>query len=238
MYWLYFIIFILAVLVPDIITPNNHFISENLTEEFFIFILGVIGFSIFLIKERQIAKQKKEKKKNDKKLLETAKNLVESYKHIGEVNRKMDILMNMALGLADQSKIDRTKEKEIYVSIIRATNYLMKAKRSILVFFNGVNGKISKIFSLDGQRTNGNLASQDLIGLGDKIFTRKTDKSLLTCSYKSVSDMRGCIAVFDYDKNQEEKSDNLEILKFLASQAFYLYCYLQKCESHGASASH
>jgi len=230
MYWIYFIIFLLAILVPDIVTRDFYFLTENRAQELCIFILGVIGFSIFLVKEKQIAIQEEKQKKSEKKINETAKELVDSYNYIGEVNRKMDILMNITLGLSDRSELNSAKEKEIYTSIIEASNSLMKAKRSHLVFFNSKTGKIDKEFGMNGGKINGTLETQELIDFGNKVNVKKTERCFLACSYKTVNDMRGCLAVFDYNPNQEDSSNNLEILKFLASQAFFLYCYMEKCE--------
>ncbi|MCX6763341.1 MAG: hypothetical protein NTZ97_01225, partial [Candidatus Moranbacteria bacterium] len=111
---------------------------------------GVIGFSIFLINDRELFFQKREKEKNQKKLQKTSKDLLETYNYIGEVNRKVDILMAIALGLADRSEITKSKEKEIYSNILEAAKSLLKARHISLRFFNLTNGKNEKVITLDG----------------------------------------------------------------------------------------
>lgn len=54
-------------------------------------------FWFFIKNERIIIFHKKQKEKDQRKINQTVKDLVESYSYIGEVNRKMDILMSIAL---------------------------------------------------------------------------------------------------------------------------------------------
>jgi hypothetical protein len=229
MYWIYFIIFILAVLVPDIITRNFLFLTENRLEELLIFFMGAIGFLIFLIKDRQISIQEKEKTKKEKELVIAARNLIESYTYIGEVNRKMDILMSVALGLTDRSELDKKKEKEIYDSIIQAASTLMKAKHTGLIFFNLKSGKIEQEIRLKGKSLSRLAEEKDLLGFKDNVNIKKNGSCLIVCSGSQSEDLRGCLVVCECDPTQEDSASNQEILKFLASQAFSLYCYVKKC---------
>jgi len=228
MYWIYFLIFILAILVPDIVNRNFYFLTENRAEELMIFFLGAVGFLIFLFKERQISIQEKEKNRKDKELVIAARNLIESYTYIGEVNRKMDILMSVALGLTDRSAIDVKKEKEIYNLIIQAAKTLMKADNAGLIFFDCRNGKTEKEISLNGQSLRGQLVEKDLSDFRENIFIRKKENCLMTCSHGQTESLRGCLVVCGCDPAQEDSASNQEILKFLASQAFSLYCYMKK----------
>jgi hypothetical protein len=95
MYWIFLIIFIIVVLVPDIVRSNFYIISETRLEEVLIFFMGAVAFAIFMKNEQQLLFHKKEKVKDEKKIEQAVKDLVESYSYIGEVNRKMDLLMNM-----------------------------------------------------------------------------------------------------------------------------------------------
>ncbi len=79
MYWIYFILFILAILVPDLVRGQFYFLREENLEELIIFILGIAGFSIFIFKEKQLSVQKIRQKIGHKKLQQTAKDLVDSY---------------------------------------------------------------------------------------------------------------------------------------------------------------
>ncbi|MDP1620133.1 MAG: hypothetical protein Q8M12_04000, partial [bacterium] len=86
MYWLYLIIFIIAVMIPDIFREDYFGIPHEQIEELAIFILGLLGFLFFILKEHQLVVQEKEKKREQRRLQQTARDLIESYSYIGEIN--------------------------------------------------------------------------------------------------------------------------------------------------------
>lgn len=223
MYWTYLIIFILAVLIPDIIQGGIFGFSEERIEEFLIFFLGVLGFLIFLFKERQVARQKKEQAKNEKRLVQTAKDLVESYSYIGEINRKMDILMQIGLGLADQSDLNKNKEKEIYEAILNASNFILKADCSFIRIIDCKNGQTKKEVGSDNFCAS--MKNSELLEMGEDINIKKSGHYLLVSSYKKINDLKAYIIVKDYKKEEADNVNNHDILKFLAAQALSLFVY-------------
>ncbi len=144
MYWIYSILFILAVLTPDIVSKGYKSLPETNLEELVIFFFGITGFIVFIFKERKLYFYQKEQEKRKKKLQQTSRDLVDSYSYIGEINRKMEILMQIGLGLADRSNLNKKKEQEIYKSIIEAAGYLIKADCVCLRFVELKNMKILK----------------------------------------------------------------------------------------------
>lgn len=232
MYWVYLIIFILAVLVPDVVRTNLYFLTETRLEELLIFLLGMAGFLIFVFKEHQLFIQKEEKVKSQKRLKQTAKDLVDSYSYIGEVNRKMDILMQVGLGLSDRSAINKNKEKEIYHTIIDAANSLMKAKCSHLRFLDLKTQRTKKeINTGDGCNKIKNL---ELVEMGDNVNIRKKNGYLVAASFKQIDDVKSYLIVEEYNDLEAENINNQEILKFLATQALFLYTYVSRGEQEKA----
>lgn len=224
MYWIFLIIFIIAVLIPDIIRGDVLFLSETRSEEIAIFLMGATGFIIFMKNERMLSLQRKEKEKDRKKINQTVKDLVESYSYIGEVNRKMDILMNVALGLSERSALNRAREKEIYESIISAANFLMKADLAFLRFVNVKSGKTEKEINPE-QGAGGAVKNSDLIGMSDDLHVKKFNGCLVVSSSQNTADVKGYIIIRGYDSEEEETPKNLEILKVFATQALFLYSY-------------
>ena len=88
--------------------------------------MGAMAFAIFIKNEQQLIFHKKEKEKDKKKIEQTVKDLVESYSYIGEVNRKMDLLMNTALGLSDRSVLSKAHEKETRALLNKASQKPVK----------------------------------------------------------------------------------------------------------------
>lgn len=233
MYWFYLAIFIIAVLVPDIIRTDFYFLTETRLEELLIFLLGMIGFLIFAFKEHQLFIQKEEKAKSQKRLKQAAKDLVDSYSYIGEVNRKMDILMQIGLGLADRSEISKKKEKEIYYTIIDAANSLMKAKCSHLRFVDLKNQRTRKEISAGSECHR--IKNSELVGMGDNVNIKRKNGYLVAASFKQIDNVKGYLIVEGYNELEAENINNQEILKFLAMQALFLYTYVSRGEQAALS---
>jgi hypothetical protein len=229
MYWLYLMIFISAVLVPDIVRTDFYFLTETRLEEVLIFSLGLAGFLIFIFKEHQLFIQKEEKDKSQKRLKRTAKDLVDSYSYIGEVNRKMDILMQIGLGLSDRSVVNRKKEKEIYFTIINAANSLVKATCSHLRFVNIKNQRTKKeINTGDGCSK---IKNNELLKVEKNVNFKVTKDYLVASSPKKIDDVKSYLLIEGYDKLEAENANNQELLKYLAVQALFLHAYIARGKS-------
>ena len=230
MYWIFLILFIITVLIPDIIRGSVFFLSQARAEEVAIFLMGVITFLALTKREQLISFQKKEKEEDQKKIDQAIKDLLESYSYIGEVNRKMDILMNIALGLADRSVLNREKEEEIYGSIISATNFLMKADASSLRFVDLKSGKTEKELNAQEKRTP--IKNTDLAEIKNNVSVEKKKDCLIISSAQKINDVKSYLLICGYDREAEGNPKNLEMLKVFASQALFLHSYVQS-EANG-----
>lgn len=224
MYWVFIVLFIIAVLIPDIIRGPIYFLVEERVEEIIIFLMGVIGFLFFMKNEQKLFLQKKEKEKEQKKMKQTVKDLVESYSYIGEVNRKMDILMSIALGLSDRSSLNKNKEKEIYQSIVSAASFLLKAEYSFLRFVKQTTSKNLKEISLEKKKNP--IQNEELTGMKDNINVKKCRDCIIISSPQKISDIKSYLIIYKYDEVEVSNPKNMEILKVFASQALFLYSYL------------
>lgn len=228
MYWIYLILFIIAVLVPDIIHGSIYIFSEERFEELLIFLIGMAGFLIFVLKEHQLAIQQREGEKNQKRLYQTSKDLVESYSYIGEVNRKMDILMQIGLGLSDRSELNKHREQEIYSTIIDAADSLMKSECSCIRFINMKNGKVQK--EICSRKDCEAIKNSELRNMHENINIKKSGNHLIISSLKEINEVKGYLIILGYSKLEEKNPNNQEILKYLATQALFLYSYATRSE--------
>lgn len=232
MYWIFLAIFIIAVMIPDIIRGNVLFLSETRAEEIAIFLMGAIGFLFYIKKERQLIFRKKEKEKDQKKIAQTVKDLVESYNYIGEVNRKMDLLMNIALGLTDRSVLNKSKENEIYYSIANAAECLFKAKLAVLRFVDikkiqtKKEIKGDKIINTKKTKKENLIKNNKLLAIKKGNTYKKYKNYLIVSSIQKVNNIKSYVIIKDYDKKEERDTKNVEILKVLASQALFVYSFM------------
>lgn len=220
MYWLYLIIFVLAVLAPDIIRKDFYFLSEKRAEEMLIFLLGIAGFLFFIWQDYQLFLQKKDKIKDKKKINQTIKDLIDSYSYIGEVNRKMDILMNIALGLTEKTNLTKKKETEIYHTIMDAAKFLMKADCALLRFTNTKNKTLEREIRMPECLCE--IKNKDLAELKITTGTKKIENFLIFLSHQQIRHIRCCLIVNGYAE-QEEKT--IEMMRVLASQALFVFSY-------------
>ncbi|HRY82138.1 MAG TPA: hypothetical protein P5232_00315 [Candidatus Moranbacteria bacterium] len=223
MYWIFLIIFILTVIIPDVVRTNFYFVSEERLEEVLIFLMGAMAFIIFMKNEQQLIFHKKEKEKDEKKIEQTVKDLVESYSYIGEVNRKMDILMNIALGLSDRSVLDTTHEKETYQSIVSASSFLLKADCTALRFVNTENFKTKTEFR--SEEKGKVLKNSALADMKENLNVKRYEDCLIVSSGQKINQIRSYLIICGFDEEEEKNPKNMEILKVFASQALFLYSY-------------
>lgn len=241
MYWIFLIFFVITILIPDIIRTDLYSISETRVEEFSIFFMGALAFFIFLKNEKQLIFHKKEKEKDQKKIEQTVKDLIESYGYIGEVNRKIDLLTQVALGFSDRSVLTKAREKEIYQSIIKASNSLFKAEFSSLHFMDVKTGKIKKEIYFNSENQKDIFPKKDIlldILRKEESSIIKEKKYLIGFSSSKINDVKSFIVVFNYDKQEENDRKNSEILKVFASQALFLYSYIDTENNCNKSCNH
>lgn len=226
MYWIFLVIFIITVLIPDIIRGDVYFLSEERVEEVAIFLMGAIMFLLVIRNELLLALHIRKREESEKKVNQTVKDLVESYSYIGEVNRKMDMLMNIALGISDRSLLNKKREREIYDAIVSAANFLMKAECTSLRFVSLLTRKTEKEIKSTGKQRN--IKNSALITLKEKDRTAKISNCLVVSSFQEINNIRVYIVISGYDREEESNPKNLEILKVFASQAIFLYSYMNQ----------
>ncbi|MEK7598726.1 MAG: hypothetical protein AAB487_03245 [Patescibacteria group bacterium] len=185
-----------------------------------IFLLGIAGFLFFIWQDYQLFLQKKEKIKDKKTIDQTIKDLVDSYSYIGEVNRKMDILMNIALGLTEKTNLTKKKETEIYHTIMDAAKFLMKADCALLRFINTNNKNLEREIRMP--ECSCEIKNKDLVELRSNIGTKKTDNFFIFLSHQQIKHIKCYLIVKGY-VGQEEKT--IEMMRVLASQALFVFSY-------------
>jgi len=220
MYWLYFIIFIFIVFIPDIIQQDFGFLPEEKVEEIVIFLLGAIGFALFMIQEKRILEYIREKASFLREANRMTKDLTHSYSYIGEINRKLDILKNIALGLPEAASFTPAKEREVYDSILEAIRILTKAD-SFVVRFVSENGGGKVLKELKGGK--GVARSKTAILQTQSKRVLETDELLIVKSRRTVDDVLAYIAVQKKKKNHT--NEDLDLLEAVASQALFVYAF-------------
>lgn len=227
MEWYYLIIFILAIMVPHFIREDMFGLSHERVEEIALFILGLIGLAFFMVKRYQLKRNIAEKEKDSRRLQQTAKDLVESYSYIGEINRKMDLLMQIGIGLSNQSEINKKKENELYKSMVEAAGFLLKAECALIIFLGVAENKIKKELCFDNCCSSFD-RSPEFFRMEDNIHIKQNGDFLIVSSQTMINGIRSYLVIKGGDRFQASDHNNQEILKYLASQALFLYSSIRR----------
>lgn len=226
LYWIFFIALIIATLVPDIVRNGYFFLSEERLEELLIFILGSLSFLTFIFKEHQLEVERREKEIKSRRLDQTGKDLVESYGYIGEVNRKMDIVLNVALGFSSGANVTKREIKEVFDSVVKAASFIMKADLASLRFIDLENGKVRQNVVINGR--NISIKNESLTEMKGDINIKKEDGIFIVSSPNQIHKIKGFLLLKKYDEKEELNAKNIEILKVLIAQALFLYSLVNK----------
>jgi hypothetical protein len=229
MYWIYLIIFTLAVLVPDIIPHESKifFLGEEQLEEILIFVFGFTGLFLFRWKEKQSNINLREKMEVQKEARQISKDLTNTYSYIGETNRKLEIMKNISIMLSGFPDTDSKKEKEFFDTLVESVYVLSKSEKIVVRFINTKTGKTEKeiknkrrIFS----RANNGEIIRDFLN-ENKSFT-ETKSHFVAISPGIMDEM--IVAIITSKNNQQQKLEDPEMLKALASQSLVAYCHLKE----------
>lgn len=218
MYWIYLIIFILMVLVPEIVNQGYFFLNEERSEELSILFLGMIGVLFFLWKEQQLKLNMKEKIKIQKEFSRVSKDLKDSYSYIGETNRKLDILKNISLNLSESSSALPSQKIDDYKTIIEAIKVLGKTKKFNIRLVDAESNNTKKELRGD-LKTIFKLKNSALKLMGDDNFFQNDDYFIFR-SPQEIDNVRAYIII---QKEQNSYIEDPELMKTLATQALFLY---------------
>ncbi len=94
--FIYLLFFVLAVMTPSIVSRDYFGISQTVLEETLIFVMGLASLMTVLIYERIMEKRLQEKEAATQNADRVTKELAESYKYIGSINRQLDLLKKLA----------------------------------------------------------------------------------------------------------------------------------------------
>ncbi len=222
MYWIYFIIFALTVFVPSFVSKGILGLNVTQTQEYAILGMGILAFALFTVLERRLKKDEQEKIKMIGQISRTNRDLTHSYSYIGEMNRKLDIIMNIALEFPSTSRLTAKKQRAFYNSIMEAIQLFGKSDEFEIRFVNLLSGEILK-----------EIKSRDelVLNFSQKKCTSKLniieeERLVVVPSPKTIDDVYSCIIL--KKQGAQRNNDDLETMRVLAMQALSLFMFIHK----------
>ncbi len=145
MHWIYLILFGFAVITPELVRGKFSDIPEESVEAIVIFLFGAIGYFIYFAKDRAVVRHLSEKLQLQRERHDITRDLSDSYSYIGEVNRKMDLMMSLVLDLPDAAVLFRKGEKKnVYQSLAKAILLFSKSDSFSLRIIDRGRKKLEK----------------------------------------------------------------------------------------------
>jgi hypothetical protein len=221
MYWIYLILFTLIVFIPTSVRNGFYIFDTTQTQEFAILLLGSLGFFLFLLMEKKLKKNQAEKSKIQGQVNSMAKDLKHSYSYIGEINRKLDILENIALGYPESSKLTHKNELDLYDSIMEAIRLFGKSDEFALRFVQLPKYDLLKEISSKTENTlNFSLKGREL-----EINYYESEEYIAITSPKTIDNIFSYILI--KKKTASQKIEDTEMMKTLAAQALFIFMFMR-----------
>lgn len=224
MYWIYLIIFVLAVLTPSVVSDGYVFFREEEVESLLIFCFGAFGFLLYLAKEKTLLRVFREKLHLQKQTNMITRDLSDSYSYIGEMNRKLDIVKDLIFTLPKTTAAALSKKDgDIYASLLGTVSLLGKTDQVALCFINTKKKTIEGLYKKKSRDSfTQHLDPEELLSAG-KFFWEEQDYAVV----RSPQQAKGIAAFLVFAKTINHIEDS-EVFKILASEALLLYCLEEK----------
>jgi len=168
----YLALFVLAVLSPSLVTKGYFGIDERHIEEFAIFLFGIVGMGTFSVYERVMEKKDKEHEDAKNEYERARRELVESYKYIGSINRKIEVLK----GIANQTSVQIGESQ-------RVTRELLASLLASAATSAGADHAMLRYILLENMRTE----HEVMYRTGDDLQIRIPNKRLIQLVSEHVS---------------------------------------------------
>jgi len=219
MYWIRIIFLTLMVFVPSYVRTGFYTFDMTQTQEFVILFLGSMSLSVYLIMEKRLKKNLTEKNKIQGQVNSMSKDLKYSYSYIGETNRKLDILENIALGYPESSHLTRKNENELYNSIMDAIGLFGKSDEFELHFICLSDCRVAKEIKSHPENNLGFSFKGHSLEIGHF----ESGDFIVTTSPKAIDGIFSCIII--KKKMPSHSIEDVEIMKTLAAQALFLFIF-------------
>ncbi len=218
MYWIYLLIFIIIVFIPQIIRDGYLSIGEENLESLALLSFGVFAFTLYLAKEKELIHIFQEKLHLQKKAHMITKDLSDSYSYIGGMNRKFDIVKNLIFYLPEsQSKLAVEDYTNTYEPLLQAVKVLAKEEALSLRFVDMKQKIIVQSIDLPTKEYFSSFDIRTLIA-SKKMFFESGDFFIVRSPRKA----KNIVAFLIFPKVTNQLED-VEMFKIIASQALLLF---------------
>jgi hypothetical protein len=128
----YLALFVLAVLSPSLVTRGILGIDERHVEEILIFAFGIVGLATFSIYQRLMERKEEEHEEAKSEYERAKRELVESYRYIGAINRQIEVLKGVTNQTSKNIVEQHHLSKELLASLVANAAACVGAKAALI----------------------------------------------------------------------------------------------------------
>ncbi len=234
----YLLFFVLAIMSPSIVAHSYFGLNERRVEETLIFIFGIAGLMTFLVYNRIVESRLRERDTAIDDAERAKKELIDSYRYIGQVNRQIEMLKSLS-NQTSMTLVDaELYRKDLLQSIVSNAAAVIGSRHAVLRFIDltRLRTESETYFSIAEDHairiSNKDLRSMHEIGVSYKhIKTEDGETVLVVSSDRKVSSVRAFLVL---GAGKDQTSDmELSLLKVFANQGELVYFNLRRHREEG-----
>ena len=229
----YLLFFVLAVMSPSMVTRGYFGFSEENVEEVLIFLFGLAGLATFMaynrivehrIRERDVAMVDAERAK---------KELIDSYRYIGQVNRQIEMLKSLSNQTSMTLVHAESYRKDLLQSIVSNAAAVCGSRRALLRFVDLAKLRTdSETYHAISAKEALKISNKELRSLHESNLSHafiKTDEGKTVLAVASDRKQSAVRAFLVFSVEDAPISDvEVSLLKVFANQAELVFSNLQR----------
>lgn len=224
---IYIVLFIGLVIHPHFVTGHVFSVSQAYAQTLITLLIVFTGIMVYVLHKRDIAKRDLEKKEIESKFEVSSKNLNDSFKYIGLMNRRLPLLPRMTTGLIVRTNQTKNGKKTVFDDLlITAAVSIAGAKFGVFRFVDTSTQRTLKEFIYTDKGNTGKIppiSNSGLISNSGFEATRKNSKNYIF----KTSDKKASIKCFMIlSKEKQGSNGESSVLQAICDQAQLLYKYL------------
>ena len=164
----YLLFFVLAVFSPTFYHHSYFGLPEEVLEEITIFVFGLAGIVTFSLYERLMERRERERDQAQNQYQNAKVELMDSYAYIGSVNRKIELLKQLANETSSKLNGDRQLTRELFQSLLTNACSAVGAESAMLRMVEHTKLRTEREFFYQGKPFVFRVPNRDLRTIHEK----------------------------------------------------------------------
>lgn len=223
---IYVVLFVLLLIHPHFITGHISSIPGAYSQSIVTLIIVVFAYGIYVLHHRDIKRKEQEKNLVEKKLKISSSKLIDAFKYIGFVNRRLPLLKNLTTDMLKRPALNKQDKKNILYDLLAiAAGSIAKADWGMFRFIDVSFGNTRKEYVHTAPQQSlpkTQVSNQELLKAKGGQVQEVGDTRVIPTSDRTSTVQ--CFMVFS--RKSRLLNDELSVLQSVVDQAQLFYNYL------------